>query len=85
MPGKGFHHVFIYLELLIFKSSADEPIVRLTKSDALHCVKSVRIRSYSAPYSVQMRENKDQNNSEYGHFSHSAGVFRLLSFTSCSK
>ena len=25
------------------------------------------IRSIS-PYSVQMRENKDQNNSEYGHF-----------------
>ena len=24
------------------------------------------------PYLVQMRENKDQNNSEYGHFSRSA-------------
>ena len=24
------------------------------------------------PYSVQMRENTDQNNSEYGHFSRSA-------------
>ena len=23
------------------------------------------------PYSVQMRENADQNNSEYGHFLHS--------------
>ena len=54
-----------------------------------HCVKSVRIRSYSdphftafrlnteteygekrsiSPYSVRMRENTDQNNSEYGHF-----------------
>ena len=48
-----------------------------------HCVKSVRIWSYSglyfpafglntvvriSPYSVQMRENTDQNNSEYGHF-----------------
>ena len=33
-----------------------------------HCVKSVRIRSYSGPYSVQMRENTDQNNSKYGHF-----------------
>ena len=30
-----------------------------------HCMKSVlRIRSYS----VRMRENTDQNNSEYGHF-----------------
>ena len=30
-----------------------------------HCVKSVCIRS---SYLVQMRENADQNNSEYGHF-----------------
>ena len=30
----------------------------------LHCVKIVHIWSYS----VQMRENKDQSNSEYGHF-----------------
>ena len=45
-----------------------------------HCVISVRIRSYSGPhfpafglnvdliYSARMRENADQNNSEYGHF-----------------
>ena len=32
------------------------------------CVKSVRIRSDSGPYSVRIRENTDQNNSEYGHF-----------------
>ena len=31
-----------------------------------HCVKSVGI----CPYSVQMRGNIDQNNSEYGHFLH---------------
>ena len=42
-----------------------------------HCVKSVRIRSFSgpyfpafrlsiSPYSVRMRENTDQKNSEYG-------------------
>ena len=47
----------------------------------MHCVKSVRIRSYSGKcfptfklnlrtslYSAQMREYADQNNSEYGHF-----------------
>ena len=34
----------------------------------LHCVKSVRIQSYSGPYSVRIRENADQNNSEYGYF-----------------
>ena len=49
------------------------------------CVKSVRIRGYSgphfpafglnmerlriSPYSVEMRESMDQNNSEYKHFS----------------
>ena len=62
----------------------------LSEVDLEHCVKSVRIRSYSGPhipafglnteteygetlrislYSVQMRENADQNNCEYGHFS----------------
>ena len=43
-----------------------------------HCAKSVRIQSYSGPYfpvfSVRMRENMDQNNSEYGHFSRSVEV-----------
>ena len=33
-----------------------------------HCVKSVRIRSYSGLYSVWIRENAGQNNSEYWHF-----------------
>ena len=36
-------------------------------------IKSVRIRSYSGPYSVRMRKNTDQNNSEYGHFLRSDG------------
>ena len=35
------------------------------------CVKSVRIRSYSGPYAVLMRENMDQNNSEYENLSRS--------------
>ena len=38
-------------------------------NQALHCVKSVLIRIFSGPYSVQMRENTDQKNSENGHFS----------------
>ena len=47
----------------------------------VHYVKSVRIRSYSGPYFStfalnterygKMRENTDQNNSEYGQFLHS--------------
>ena len=47
-----------------------------------HCVKNLRIRSYSGqhfpafglPYSVRMRENADQNNCEYGHFLRSESV-----------
>ena len=34
-----------------------------------HCAKRVRVRSYSGPYSVQMWENTDENNSEYGNVS----------------
>ena len=52
----------------------------------LHCVKSVRIRCYSGPllrsislYTVRMRENADQSNSEYGHFLRSANVPRTCS------
>ena len=36
-----------------------------------HWVEIVRIRTNSGPYSVWMREDTDQNNSEYGHFSRS--------------
>ena len=50
----------------------------LIKEYTNHCGKSVHIRSYSgphflafglriSPYSVRMRENADQNNSEYGY------------------
>ena len=43
---------------------------KLTNADEIHCVKcpNSEIRSIF-PYSVQMRENTDQQNSEYGHFS----------------
>ena len=39
---------------------------------ALHWGKSVRIWSYSGPYSVQMWENTNRNNSQYGHSLHRA-------------
>ena len=61
---------------------------KFTKPFKRHCVKGVRLRSYSgphfpafglnmerysiSPYSVRMRENADQNHSEYGHSSRSA-------------
>ena len=57
----------------------------------IHCPKSVRIRSFSGPYfsalsissySVRIRENKDQKNSEYGHFSRSVFIWVELIFVS---
>ena len=39
----------------------------------MNCVKSVRIRSYSGPYSVRMQENTGRNISEYGHLLRSDG------------
>ena len=45
-----------------------------------HCIKFVRIRSYSSSYSVQMRENTDHNNSKYGHFSRRAMIYPFYSF-----
>ena len=49
-----------------------------------HCVKSVRIRSYSGPHFSHIfriqsecgncEKNEDQNNSEYGHFLRSVYV-----------
>ena len=35
---------------------------------SVHCVKSVRIRSYSGLFFLAFGLNTDQNNSEYGHF-----------------
>ena len=40
-------------------------------------MKSVRIQSFSGPYSVWMLKNTDQKNSEYGHFSRSV-VLKLF-------
>ena len=45
--------------------------LKMVRLYIFHCVRSVRIRSYS----VRMRENAEQNNSEYGHFSRSFQVF----------
>ena len=38
----------------------------LWKMEDGHCVKRTRIRSFSGPYLVNMRENMGQKNSEYG-------------------
>ena len=44
-------------------------MVEMENSYGLHCVKNVRVRSFSGPYLVEMCENTDQKNSEYGRFS----------------
>ena len=38
------------------------------RESRLHCVKSVRIQSYSGPYFRAFELNTDQNNSKYGNF-----------------
>ena len=43
-----------------------------------HCVKSVCIRSFSGSYSVQMQENTEQENYEYGHFSRCGSILRKI-------
>ena len=43
-----------------------------------HCVKSVRIRSYSSPHFPAFGLNTDQNNSEYGPFLRSELFGRIL-------
>ena len=51
--------------------------------NAYHFMKSVRIWSFSGPYSVQMRKNTDQKNSEYRQFSRSVciGEFSIFLIT----
>ena len=34
---------------------------------------------FSGPYSVRMRENTDQKNSEFGHFSRNDGLVSMIS------
>ena len=47
-----------------------------------YCIFYSSCKSSNSPYSVQMRENADQNNSEYGHFSRTVilkrNIFKLL-------
>ena len=46
----------------------------------LHCVKSIRIWSYSGPHFRTFGLNTDQNNSKYGHFLRSATGSKICSF-----
>ena len=48
-------------------------------SEDQHCVKSVRIRSFSGPYFPAFGLHTDQKNSEYRHFSHSEHAYSIVS------
>ena len=56
---KNYTKWFLKKERMKFKKSK-----RLISN---HCVKSIRIWSYSSPYFPALTLNTDQNNSEYGH------------------
>ena len=59
----------------LYTAKLSRSIFSQNSSRNLHCVKSVRIGSYSGPlfstFSLRIRENADQNNSEDGLFSRS--------------
>ena len=88
---KGLKRIWYNSCRIVRKRSSLTNIIstqKFTKPFKRHCVKGVRLRSYSgphfpafglnmerysiSPYSVRMRENADQNHSEYGHSSRSA-------------
>ena len=60
-------HNYMLLKVKYFAADKVKSLICRVFIEA-HCVKSVRIRSYSDPYSVQIWENTDQNNSEHRHF-----------------
>ena len=56
--------------------------------NSIHCVEIVFVRSFSGPYSVRMRENTDQKNSEYRHCDrmieiHTFPVFLFFKLEKC--
>ena len=67
------HKVFKVVLLDLILGTVYVPFIYVTHVTTylhinIHCVKGVRIRSNSGPYSFRKRENTDQNNSEYEHF-----------------
>ena len=63
ISGPYHHQLFKNIIILQHLSCLNSTKLHLT-----HCVKSVRIRSYSGPYFPTFGLNADQNNIKYGHF-----------------
>ena len=65
-------------------SSAHEALCKKCPYSELFCSVFPRIRTEYGeirsifPYSVRMRKNTDQSNSEYGHFSRSQVYFKMI-------
>ena len=68
-PGLKLHiNIFSPSLITININKSENAVMINSETMKLHCIKSVRIRSYCSPYSVRIRKNTDQNNSGYGHF-----------------
>ena len=81
--NQSIHHSIINIDIKGNHNLCSNLKILNTRKSTSHCVKNVRIRSYSgpyfpafgmnteryciSPYSVRMRENTGQNNSEYRH------------------
>ena len=73
LNGKNFHAFFgSFFNIMYVRVKITElPSFALLVFSVSPCVKSVRIRNFSGPYSIQIWENTDQENSEYWYFLHS--------------
>ena len=70
----------ITVRLTKTKGKHAKSIYLFSVTNLIHCVKSVRVWSFSGPYSVRMRENAVQKISEYGHFLRSDYVSEAIRF-----
>ena len=69
MPIRKFFSTFL-------KRTGLSKLQRKNVNKGLHCIKSVRIRSYSGPHFSAF----GLNNSEYGHFSRSCDDYKKIFF-----
>ena len=103
MTSSGFHTLESQLLQLSYPWQFSSALVLDIKNDRslkvlnigyveYHCIKSVRIQSYSgpyfppfglriSPYSFRIWENPHQNNFEYGHFSRSLCPHRMIPYS----